>query len=113
MKRKTRRYSPVLFGALLVLFIISFFLIWYFVSLRPVSSGSTERKIFVIPQGQPTDVILQRLRQEGLVRSVAATKLYLYFSGDLTGLQAGSFRISPSATTQEVIDELKYGTLDT
>lgn len=86
--------------------------LWYRLSLLPVDKSSTEQKIFVVPKGQSTDEILNRLEKEKLVKSSLALKIYLKTSTGGGSLQAGSFRLSPFLTAAKIIEELKHGTLD-
>lgn len=88
-------------------------LVWYRLSLLPVTAGSTEQKVFVIPKGQSTNEILARLENESLIKSTLALKIYLKLSNENGSLQAGSFRLSSSQAAPAIIEELKHGTLDT
>lgn len=85
---------------------------WYWENLRAVDESSQEQKVFVVVKGQATDKILQKLKENGLIRSKLAAKTYLYLNKELGELQAGTFKLSPTMLVSEIIDSLKNGTFD-
>jgi UPF0755 protein len=85
---------------------------WYRLSLRPIDSKSPSAVIFVISKGESTVKILTRLKNQNLIRSPAAARIYLYFTGQTGSLQAGSYRLSSQMRLSQIIDELQHGTLD-
>lgn len=117
LKRKptaalSSKRSNILPVVLLIPVVFLILLRWYRLSLLAVDKSSTEQKIFVIPKGQSTNEILNRLEEEKLIKSSLALKIYLKTSTNGGSLQAGSFRLSPSLTAARIIEELKHGTLD-
>ncbi len=80
--------------------------------LRAPNSSDQSTVTFVIPKGQATQNIAQRLRAEGLIRSPLAFRLALYQQGKQTSIQAGSFKLSPSMSVRELIQVLSNGTDD-
>lgn len=88
-------------------------LLWFFYNLRPVVKIPAQEKLFVIPKGQSTKVIIARLEDEKLIRSATAMNYYLYFLHQRGTFQAGSFRLSPSMTPAQIVEQLQHGTLDT
>lgn len=79
---------------------------------KPVSAATQPPQTFVIPPGQATSVIADRLAAAKLIRNPLAFRLELKRLGLETKLQAGSFKISPSMSTAEVAQSLTVGTSD-
>lgn len=78
---------------------------------KPVSNqGDLER--FVIPKGQASSVIAQRLQEEGLIRSSLVFRIYLKTNGLENEFQAGSYQLSPDMTYDEVMKSLTQGSDD-
>lgn len=96
-----------------VVLIAALLILWLFYNLQPASNVSTQQTLFVIPKGQSTKTILSRLQEAGIIRSATAMDYYLYFSSQRNSFQAGSFRLSPSMTLAQIIEQLQHGTLDT
>lgn len=105
--------APGFFRVLLVISIVIMVLTgWYRWALAPVSDDALASKIFVIPRGQNTSEIVNRLQATGLVRSALATKIFIKFSDSGKSIQAGSFRLSGALSVAEIVNSLKHGTLD-
>jgi UPF0755 protein len=87
-------------------------LIWYTNSLKPVS-GDTQQLIplTVIAGSTPSDIGTQ-LRDAGLIQSVTAFDIYTRLSDTRGSLQAGSYRLSPSESTPEIVKHLTNGKVD-
>ncbi len=106
MKRLT------IFVSVVVLIIIGALIVYKEGSL-PVDKNNKSNKIFVIKKGQGIDEIANNLAIEGFLRN----RLVFYFivkkQSAEKKIQAGDFRLSPSMTTFEIIEELQHGTLDT
>lgn len=75
---------------------------------KPVSSVS-KNQVFVVNQGESVDLIGQRLKINHLIKSSYTFLFYSYILGLNTKLQAGTFKLSPSLTTQEMIVKLSKG----
>jgi len=85
--------------------------IWFF--SRPIDSSYLgEPKIFVVPRGDGSGEIGSRLEKEGLIRHRYAFWLAVEFYGLNGKLQAGSFRLSPRMSLQEIGLALTKGRLD-
>lgn len=97
----------------LALLILAVLLGTVFLSLsQPVNPQSQEVKRFVIPRGQAVSVIGQRLEEEGLIKNALVFRLIVNKDGLANKIQAGSFDLSPSLTTNELAQELTQGTND-
>ena len=97
---------------LVVILILVGSLGYYFYSLNPKNSDTTQRD-FTINQGDSLKMISQRLYQNGYIKDPYVFMLYSKITGLNTKLQAGNFRLSTSLSTPQIIDKLsKGGSLD-
>jgi UPF0755 protein len=100
----------IVFLIILLAFLGGFFW-WQWVS-SPVAPEEKSAKTFLIKKGEALDSIAQRLGQEELIRSPWAFKIIIFTKKISSSIQAGSFRLSPSLTTQELALSLTHGTID-
>jgi len=107
--KKTKVLSLVLLSVLIAF--VSVFVIAISL-LRPVDTSNQMTMTFVIPKGQSTQQIAQRLRQAGLIRSSLAFRVIVYQRGLQNKIQAGSFKLSPSLSVWELAQTLTKGTDD-
>ena len=84
---------------------------WRWVNL-PVDSKNQTEQVFVVPQGQATSVIAQRLAQEKLIKSALAFRVLVEQKGLSSKLQAGDFRLHPAMDLEKIVDNLTHGSLD-
>lgn len=112
MKKSKKRPAWLLFlFTFLLVFIISLFVI--LISLmQPVDTSDQTTKTFVIPQGQSTQRIAERLKEEGLIRSTLAFRLVVFQQDMQKSIQAGSFKLQPSLSVSDLIKILSKGTDD-
>ena len=97
----------------LILLTIGIGLFWYLQQLRPVDPDQQDRTVVTIASGSAPGVIAQQLEVEGLIRSSTAFGLYTRFTGVQNELQAGTYRLSPSESTPEIVKHLTNGNVDT
>jgi len=81
---------------------------WYFFAIQPVSHTETHLKEFEIQSGSSIDQIGQNLSLAGLIRSRTAFKLTVIRLGLTNKIQAGYFRLSPSMSATEVVENLLH-----
>lgn len=111
-KRRVLLWSLLGGGAVLALLIIGG-LIWYYQALRPVNAQATERvRIAIADQSRARD-IGQLLYDKQLIRSMLAFDIYTRLSGTRNDLKAGSYNLSQSESTPEIIKHLVAGRADT
>lgn len=98
---------------LAIIAIGSFFLIkgWWNFQLSPVSSDTTS-KIFVVDKGEAFSDISGNLKKANLVKSPTVFSLYAKQSGLVNKIQAGTFRLSSSMTSREILNTLTANPLD-
>jgi UPF0755 protein len=86
--------------------------LWYKLSLGPADAKNTARMHVTISEGMsPTD-IGKLLEKDKLIRSQFAFDVYTRLSGTRSKLQAGSYALSPSQTTQSIVSDLVGGKID-
>ncbi len=81
------------------------FCLFFIVNLSPVSSEKDVRE-FVVNQGEGLSIIGSRLQKNNFIRNKYIFIAYSYFLGLNKKLQAGSFRITPSSSTSDIIRQL-------
>ncbi len=80
--------------------------------LSPADSQDSQVQVFIISKGDASADIADRLQQKGLIRSALAFRLFARFSGRAAQIQAGSFRLSPSMSADQMLRELAVGAED-
>jgi UPF0755 protein len=85
-------------------------MVWYDGQLtQPVDRAGTERE-FVIQSGEAAGSVAVNLENAGLVRSAAAFRDYLVYSGLDTTIQTGTFKLSPALPPISIARELQDAT---
>lgn len=75
----------------------------------PADETNTEQMVFQVSAGETAGQITARLKEAGLIENELSFKMYLK-SNDLENkLRVGSYVLSPSMTTEEIVDELLNG----
>jgi UPF0755 protein len=97
----------VILGALLAAAIS-----WYFLQLTPVSREAGTSQKIVIERETSFSYVVDRLKARGLIRSTLATSVYGILSGTRGQLKEGSCEVSPSQSTQQILEKLTTGCHD-
>ncbi|MDP4031112.1 MAG: endolytic transglycosylase MltG [Patescibacteria group bacterium] len=84
---------------------------WRWANLAVDNKNETEQ-IFVVPQGQSTSTIAQRLKQEKLIKSPLVFRLLVEQKDLSSKLQAGDFRLSATMDLETIVENLTHGSLD-
>lgn len=87
--------------------------VWYQNQLKPVGINPNEYVTVVIESGMSPDQIGEMLEAEKVIRSQLAFEIYTRLSGTRGLLQAGTYKLSPSDSTQEIVGHLEKGNVDT
>lgn len=82
---------------------------WYKLSIRPVDSGSDDRKAVKIESGMSVRSIAEHLDSLNLIRSPRAFMIFTKLHGAEKNLEAGKFVIRPSMNISEIVEVLKHG----
>ncbi|MDO8573785.1 MAG: endolytic transglycosylase MltG [Candidatus Daviesbacteria bacterium] len=98
---------------LIIVIIIIIFIIrnWWDSQFSPVSPNSTT-KVFVIAKGSGVSGIAKKLKQENLIKSELAFKIYVKQGNITNKLQAGSYKLSSSMSLKELVENLQTGSED-
>lgn len=94
-------------GAMFVLALITVAL--YFFALRPVNTGDTTKRSIEIVSGTTPDAIGKQLKENHFIRNQWAFAIYTRLGGVQNKLQAGTYELSSSQSTQEVVSSLVKG----
>lgn len=85
-------------------------LLWYGGQLtHPLDPNGSEQQ-FMIEPGESVPSIAIRLEEVGLIRSAAAFRAYLIYTGLDTSIQSGIYTLSPSISTIDIAQELQDAT---
>jgi UPF0755 protein len=85
-------------------------LLWYGRLLtQPLNPGGSEQP-FAIAPGEGVPSIAIRLEEVGLIRSAAAFRAYLVYTGLDTSIQAGDYTLSPAQSIVDIARELQDAT---
>lgn len=85
---------------------------WYSAQLAPVDGNDTKKIVVVIEPGTGPKAIAEQLHEGGVIKSTTAFMWYTRFEGVQNSLQAGTYRLSPSESTQEIVRHLTNGNVD-
>lgn len=102
---------------LLLLFILGILIaiggFWYWNNqLSPVDPQNQNTMAFVIQKGESTSQIAQDLKDKGLIKSELMFKVYLKLAKKAGNLEAGDFKLSPSMSVSEIVNQLESGVVD-
>lgn len=97
-----------------VIFFVALFilgLVWWTVSLSPLSTDPVQKQ-FVISKGDGVREISKKLKDEGLIRDQITFFILIKKLNLETRIQAGSYKLSPSLSSEEIANKLTVGTED-
>lgn len=80
--------------------------------LQPAQITQVGTQAFIVPKGQATKIIGQRLQEAGLIRNNMLFPLVVRWLGLNSKLQAGTFQLSPSWSVSKIAQQLTQGTND-
>ena len=113
-KRSAKKIFLWILGVLLaaLLLTIAAAYLWYNDALKPVSSGNVEKVRVKIDSGSTFEMIGKQLEEQKLIRSSFAFTIYTRLTDTHSGLQAGTYSLSPSESTPQIVDHLTSGNVD-
>ncbi len=82
---------------------------WYSNSLKPVSSTSSMASYFTIKTGSSVHQIGADLQSQGIIRNGKAFETYVRSNEYNDKLQAGTYYLSPSMSTQTIVRKMVIG----
>lgn len=116
-KKRKRIKKIILFSVLGIIVLLIAFVVamvfWYNAQLAPQDSSNTRLRVEVIEPNMTPQEIGELLKDEGIIRNTQAFVLYTRISKTGGKLQAGTYRLSPSESTPDIVAHLVNGTVDT
>lgn len=117
LKHKKRSNGKILFWVIscvlsIVIGIFVSLVVWYNLQLSPASSDKESFKTITIADGSTSGQVGKELKEQSIIRSSFAFDVYLRLIGNLGDLKAGTYRLSPSETTPQIISHLVKGSVD-
>ncbi len=94
----------------IIIFIGIFF--WWTNAVAPVNKSDTHKEIFVIVKGAGIKAIAKNLKEQKLIKDETAFYVLVKKLGIENKIQAGSFRLSPSQSSEQIAQALTKGSLD-
>lgn len=86
--------------------------IWFGVQLSPLGQDAKQLIVVTITPGSTPPEIGKLLEDKAVIRSAVAFDLHTRLSGTRGKLQAGTYRLSPSESTQQIVSHLTSGKVD-
>lgn len=100
----------ILIVLILLISLVSF--VWWNQAIKPPNPTNLTPVNFVIPRGDSSRSVAERLQKQGLIRSSVAMFILARFGGLSENIQSGDFRLNPSMNLYTVAKELTHGTQD-
>ncbi len=85
---------------------------WYNTQLSPAGSDLGQLKKVVISAGSDSSDIGQELEKQSIIRSALVFDIYTRITSKNSLLQAGTYRLSPAQSMQQIVDHLVRGNVD-
>lgn len=106
---KLGKRNLIIFGIIaVILLVLIISLIWYFVSISPVSKKAQDEIELTIPLGSGTSKIADVLKENKVIKSKLAFKIYVKMN-NISDFQAGTYYLKQSMNLKEITDMLKTG----
>jgi len=87
--------------------------LWYNIQLSPVSSDKGQLKKITVAPLSTSSQISKELEKQSIIRSATAFDIYVRLSCKNNVLQAGTYRLSPSDSAQQIVEHFIKGSVDT
>lgn len=111
--KKCSKLKIILIGFSVLFLLAGIFLaiayFWYESQLKPVGSDKSVLKLVKIEKNSTLDQIGDQLQSESIIKNSLAFKFYAKISKKGGSLQAGTYRLSPSESTPQIIGHLVSG----
>jgi UPF0755 protein len=85
---------------------------YIYTQFQPVNASATDTVEFVIPKGQATSIIANRLQEEKIIKNALVFRVLAKLDGFESQMQSGTFELSPAMTPSQVGEALTKGTED-
>lgn len=108
---KTEMKKVIVFASLIFIGIIGIF-VWWENGRKPADLNDKAEKVFVIERGNDVRSIASNLKEEGFIKDPIVFFMYVKLNHLDKNIQAGDYKLSPSMSLREIVDNLLHGTLD-
>lgn len=98
-------------AAFIIILLVGVFA-WYNIQLSPIGNDKSELKKITVAKNSTSSQIGKQLQDQKLIRSSYIFDIYVRLSGKGSSLQAGTYRLSPSDSTPEIISHFTKGLVD-
>jgi UPF0755 protein len=95
-----------------LVFMITCLIFWYNIQLSPVSSNLGQLKKITIKAGYNSSQIGEELEKQSIIRSALVFDIYTRIISKNSLLQAGTYRLSPAESVQQITNHLINGNVD-
>lgn len=109
-RRSKKKITLWALGVALIIFVTT--VLWYVLSLAPVDPQDDSRQRIVIEPGSSFSEVIEALEEKRLVRSRLASVIYARSINASARLKAGSYSLSPSESTPEIMEHIVAGSVD-
>ncbi|OIN67712.1 aminodeoxychorismate lyase [Exiguobacterium sp. KRL4] len=111
-RRTSRRITLIILSVLFTIFLVAGAAIYIFLksSLEPVNEGATKSVKVEIPLGAGTSTISSILKEKDLIANETIFRYYVRYKNE-SSFQAGTYTLTQAMTPDEIINELKTGTI--
>ena len=103
-----KRKSTIIITVGIISLILIASLIWYLISISPKSSKNQEKIETTIPLGSGTSKIAEILKENEVIRSEFAFKIYVKIN-NISDFKAGTYYLDKSMSLKEITETLKTG----
>lgn len=100
--------KKLIFLPLFLILATALSVVWFYQNIKPPSDNK-EYKDFLITKGSSASQIGAKLESAGFIKSALAFKIYIQFSGKASRMQTGEFRLSPSFSLFQTVEQLMRG----
>ena len=104
-----KKAIPVAFIIFVAISASSYF--WYKTSLQPAGRGTA--KTFIVSEGDSVGQIMDRLKDESLIKSSTALKIHARINGTFAKLKVGTYAISPEYSGPQIVEIISGGRVST
>ncbi|WP_393965938.1 endolytic transglycosylase MltG [Exiguobacterium sp. S22-S28] len=111
-RRTSRRITLIILSVLFTIFLVAGAAIYIFLksSLEPVNEEATKSVKVEIPLGAGTSTISSLLKEKDLIANETIFRYYIRYKNE-SSFQAGTYTLTQAMTPDEIINELKTGTI--
>jgi UPF0755 protein len=88
------------------------FFAWMAIQMSPIDKNSNQLIAIKIEAGASPSNIADELKKASIIKSSSAFNIYIRLTGKNSQLQAGSYRLSPAESIQQIVEHLTKGNVD-